>query len=78
VPCARRLNNATIRNDLIRPLTPMDTTTAKMEVLFHPLPYGTRPIKIAVTLAKDGKVRNLKTAICERYNAERTSANQPR
>lgn len=41
-----------------------------MEVLFHPLPYGTKPIKIAVTLEKDNKVRALKTAICERYNAE--------
>ena len=39
-------------------------------MLFHPLPYGTRPIKIAVTLEKDNKVRALKTAICERYNAE--------
>lgn len=42
----------------------------KVQVLFHPLPYGTRPVKIAVTLEKDNTVLDLKTTICKRYNAE--------
>lgn len=42
----------------------------QVQVLLHLLPYGTRPIKIAVTLEKKNTVFDLKTTICKQYNAE--------
>ncbi|CAN0377130.1 unnamed protein product, partial [Ectocarpus fasciculatus] len=48
----------------------------QVKVLFHPLPYGSRPMEVAVTLQKDNTVRDLKTAICTRYNEERPQSKQ--
>ncbi|CAM9505947.1 unnamed protein product, partial [Ectocarpus sp. 12 AP-2014] len=47
-----------------------------VKVLLHPLPYGSRPLEVAVTLQKDNTVRDLKTAICKRYNQDRPQSKQ--
>ncbi|CAM9721797.1 unnamed protein product [Laminaria digitata] len=51
---------------------PLPVESAVMvQAVFHPLPYGTRPMKVAFTLEKDSTIRALKTSICQRFNADR-------
>lgn len=49
----------------------VNTSGVQVQAVFHPLPYGTRPMKVAFTLEKDSTIRALKTSICQRFNADR-------
>lgn len=46
------------------------SSDVQVQAVFHPLPYGTRPMKVAFTLEKDSTIRALKTSICRRFNAD--------
>lgn len=58
-------------------LTPprLRTPSWQVKLVFHPLPYGSRPIMMAFTMPKDSLVKDLKTKICESVNAAVGKAN---
>ena len=56
---------------LCLPLARSRSSDVQVQAVFHPLPYGTRPMKVAFTLEKGSTFRALKTSICQRLNADR-------